>query len=84
MRRQIGGGGGSTRKTSPPTQWIKPHSFFSKMDCLNCGTTLIHGGDHDFEDYGAEGDGIVSNLSCPECGAFVLFYSEDPVEKKEE
>jgi hypothetical protein len=34
------------------------------MTCF-CGTALIWGGDHDYEDYGAEGNGIVSNLSCP-------------------
>ena len=30
-----------------------------------CGKDLIHGGDHDYEDYGMDGVGIVSNLSCP-------------------
>jgi len=30
----------------------------------SCGNSLIWGGDHDYEDYGIEGDGIVSNLSC--------------------
>ena len=34
------------------------------MNCI-CGTELIWGGDHDYEDYSTEGEGIVSNLSCP-------------------
>ena len=37
------------------------------MDCWHCGSELIWGGDHDYEDgdgYG-EGEGIVSNFSCP-------------------
>ena len=30
----------------------------------SCGDALIWGGDHSYEDYGIEGEGIVSNLSC--------------------
>ena len=41
------------------------------MKCL-CGSDLIWKGDHDYSDYGMEGEGIVSNLSCPECDSFVL------------
>ena len=44
------------------------------MDCWHCNTELIWGGDHDFEDYGMEEEGIVSNLSCPNCHAFVEVY----------
>ena len=42
------------------------------MNCLHCGTELIHGGDHD----GEEGDDydIVSNLSCPKCETYVYVY----------
>ena len=42
------------------------------MKCYNCGTELIWGGDHDCED--DEEHAIVTNLSCPECGAFHLVY----------
>tara|TARA_Y100000004_G_scaffold110626_1_gene124121 strand:- start:166 stop:336 length:171 start_codon:yes stop_codon:yes gene_type:complete len=47
------------------------------MDCWFCndGTKLIWGGDHDYEDYGLEGEGIVANLSCPKCDSFVLAHS---------
>ena len=42
------------------------------MDCYNCDTPLIWGGDHDDED--EEGNPlIVSNLSCPKCDAIVFF-----------
>ncbi len=43
------------------------------MEC-QCGNELIWGGDHDYEDYGVDGDGIVSNLSCPndECDVEVV------------
>ena len=36
-----------------------------KMNCWNCNTELIWGGDHDTED--TEDYDIVSNLSCPKC-----------------
>ena len=42
------------------------------MKCYNCGTELIWGGDHDCED--DEEHAIVTNLSCPNCGAFHLVY----------
>ncbi len=42
------------------------------MKCYNCGTELIWGGDHDCEE--DEDHAIVTNLSCPECGAFHLVY----------
>ena len=43
------------------------------MNCWFCGPDqqLIWGGDHDFEDYGLEGEGIIANLSCPKCGSYV-------------
>ena len=44
------------------------------MNCWHCGHALIWGGDHDFEDYGKEDEGIVSNFSCPDCGAYVEVY----------
>ena len=40
------------------------------MNCNKCKTELIWGGDHDCEDYGVGGDGIVSNLSCPNCDTY--------------
>ena len=42
------------------------------MKCYNCQTELIWGGDHDCED--DEEHAIVTNLSCPNCGAFHLVY----------
>jgi hypothetical protein len=47
------------------------------MKCYNCGTELIWGGDHDCEDVEGllnEEHAIVTNLSCPNCGAFHLVY----------
>jgi hypothetical protein len=42
------------------------------MKCYICLTDLIWGGDDDAEDDGDHD--IVTSLSCPECGAFVLVY----------
>ena len=45
------------------------------MKCWHCNSEVIWGGDHTYEDYGRDGDGIVSNLSCSgNCGAFYLCY----------
>ena len=44
------------------------------MNCWHCNSEVIWGGDHDYEDYGLEGEGIVSNLSCPKCDTHVDVY----------
>ncbi len=49
------------------------------MKCPKCSKELIWGGDNDYEDYGVEGDGIVSNNGCPneECDVeTVIIYTE--------
>ena len=45
------------------------------MNCWFCDDNMIWGGDHDYEDYGLEGDGIVVNLTCQGCGSFTITYS---------
>ena len=35
------------------------------MKCWHCNSELIWGGDFNYEDYGLDDEGIVSNLSCP-------------------
>ncbi len=42
------------------------------MKCWVCNHELIWGGDHDLED--VDGHTIVTNLSCPECDAYVEVY----------
>jgi len=47
------------------------------MNCWQCGTELIWGGDEDCEmldDTTGDDHTIVTNLSCPECESFVLVY----------
>tara|TARA_R100000808_G_scaffold17656_1_gene38966 strand:+ start:4218 stop:4394 length:177 start_codon:yes stop_codon:yes gene_type:complete len=53
------------------------------MKCWHCNNDVIWGGDFDYEDYGLEGEGIVSNMSCSECEAYYEVYLPFG-EKKEE
>ena len=53
------------------------------MKCWHCQSKLIWGGDHSFEDYCLEGEGIVTNLSCSEADAEALVYlAEKNIEVK--
>mgnify|MGYP003136034021 FL=1 len=52
------------------------------MNCFHCKNKLTWGGDFDYEDYGLDGKGIVSNLSCSKCYAYVEVYF--PMEYGEE
>ena len=54
------------------------------MNCWVCNTKLIWGGDHDLEEDETHFDGhkIITNLSCPQCDAFVEVYHGK--EKKDE
>ena len=57
------------------------------MNCWHCGTELIWGSDSDLDGFSEEYD-MVSNLSCPNCGAAVEVYRpnynhEDMKEYKE-
>ena len=45
----------------------------SQPKCWACGHQLIWGGDHDYED-ADDREYIQSNLSCPNCDAFYLYY----------
>ena len=47
------------------------------MKCWHCNKELIWGNDFSFEDYGLEGEGIVTNLSCSGCNANVMVYLKD-------
>ena len=52
------------------------------MSCFRCGEKMIWGGDHTYEDYGMDGDGIVANLSFSKCECFCLFYT--PIDEEED
>ena len=54
------------------------------MNCWRCKTELIWGCDFTYEDYGIDGEGIVTNLSCPNqlCNAYIEVYLPDMSDKK--
>ena len=58
------------------------------MNCWYCQEEMIWGGDHSYEDYGYNEDGIVANLSCSSCEAFCYFHiplgEKDDIEATEE
>jgi DNA-directed RNA polymerase subunit RPC12/RpoP len=43
------------------------------VNCWHCGHQLIWGGDHDIEEEDEEYC-METNLSCPNCGSFVLVF----------
>ena len=47
------------------------------MKCWHCQSDVIWGGDHSFEEYDLEGEGIVTNMSCSKCPAYYLVYLGD-------
>ena len=49
------------------------------FECFCCGRrSVIWGGEHSYEDYCMEGDGIVGNYHCTNCGAeFLCFTSNE-------
>ena len=53
------------------------------MNCWHCGTELIWGGDADMEKDDSEDYDMETNLSCPNCGAFVLVYRKREEESLE-
>lgn len=48
----------------------------NRMNCWNCGDELIWGGDHDFDAFHINGEGIVANFTCsnPNCNTYVESY----------
>ena len=58
------------------------------MNCWHCNAVLIWGSDYMYEVYGIDGDGIVSNLHCPnnDCGVetVLVYCSLDDKENGEE
>ena len=50
------------------------------MNCSKCNEELLWGGEHDYQDYDLEGDGIVGNNSCTneECDVeVILIHTEN-------
>lgn len=49
-------------------------SLMLNWDCV-CGGHFIWLGDDTYEDYGMNGEGIVSNGSCSGCGRSILLFT---------
>ena len=43
------------------------------VKCYNCNSEMIWGNDFDFDDFGYEGEGIVSCFTCPTCDTYAEF-----------
>ena len=51
--------------------------------CPRCQqSSLIWGGDFTYEDYGMDGEGLVSNYTCPVCGSYIEVFTSYPEEPK--
>jgi hypothetical protein len=48
----------------------------SKTYCWFCGVEMVWGGDNDFSDFDYAGEGVVANLSCPNCEATAEFTTK--------
>lgn len=54
------------------------------FECMHCGVrALIWNGDFSFEDYGLEGEGIIHECTCSNCGAQATFKIAIPDEDEE-
>lgn len=43
--------------------------------CFHCGEYAVFwNGDFSFEDYGLEGEGIIHECTCSNCGAGITYY----------
>lgn len=53
-------------------------------ECFHCGCkSVIWDSDFDFEDYGMDGEGVVHELHCSECGARITYYVPDTDEDED-
>ena len=53
-------------------------------ECFECGErSVIWDADFDYADYGFEGNGIVHECHCQNCGAQILYFCPDESENNE-
>lgn len=44
------------------------------FECMHCGErAVVWDGDFTFEDYGEEGEGIIHECTCSNCGAMITY-----------
>ena len=54
-------------------RWEKRHPTIIYR-CFHCGGEVRWDADFDFQDYGLEGDGIIHECHCNDCGAQITYY----------
>lgn len=53
--------------------------------CFHCGLkAVIWDCDFDYEDYGLDGDGIVHECHCTNCGAEITYYIDGGKDERDE
>ena len=64
-------------KWSWDEKWFEPYE--NKSYCPRCNSEIIWGADFSFEDYGIEGNGIVSHYTCSNsnCHTDIEVYTSD-------
>ena len=54
-------------------------------ECFHCGTKgVIWVGDFSFKDYGLDGEGIIHECHCRNCGADITYYVPIDTDEDEE
>lgn len=44
-------------------------------ECFHCGArSVVWSGDFSYEDYGMEGEGIIHECQCGNCGARIVYF----------
>ena len=56
----------------------------SGYECFHCGQKTVHWlGDFSFEDFMLEGEGVVHECKCSNCGAEIMYSVPIPDEEEE-
>lgn len=52
--------------------------------CFHCGRiSVIWNGDFDFSDYGLDGDGVIHECTCTNCGARITYEVPNKTEEED-
>ena len=55
--------------------FFRRRSALLMFECFHClSRSVVWGADFSFEDYGLEGEGIIHECHCANCGADITYY----------
>ena len=55
--------------------FFRGRSTLLMFECFHClSRSVVWGADFSFEDYGLEGEGIIHECHCSNCGADITYY----------